>query len=435
MNDAGFAALVSLAEERMRNLRIPGVALGVADPEGERVAGLGVTDVDHPRPVGADTVFSIASITKTFTATTLVALRERGELDLDAPVRSYAPEFTLDDREAARRVTLRHLLTHTGGWIGEMLPEDTDGEDALARASAWCGAMRQVTVPGELFSYNNVGFVVAGRVIEAVTRRRYEEVVAERILGPLAMARSSFIPRADDDVAAEHTVRDGRPAVAAPWLVSRSGWPSGGLHSTARDLLRYARGHLGVELLSARAAAEMLSPLVSDGSRDGSQGLGWVITGGGSARVAAHGGATVTHMSTLCLVPQRRVALVVLTNGALGAQLCRDVQVAALRDIAGVAAPPEPMTRALPDARLAPYAGRYEWPTSDLELAPDAGGLSLRLTWKGRVAERPPMPPVRLEFWDVDRALCVDGWAKGAYADFPQPGLFRWSGRARPRVA
>src|SRR5215212_5884969 len=102
----------------MEAVGIPGVAIGLLDRGEESVRGLGVTSVEHPLEVDGDTLFQIGSITKTFTGTAVMRLVEQGRLELDAPVRTYLPELRLKDEEAAARATMRHLLTHTGGWVG-----------------------------------------------------------------------------------------------------------------------------------------------------------------------------------------------------------------------------------------------------------------------------------------------------------------------------
>ena len=103
----------------MEETQTPGVAVGLLHEGEEHVAGFGVTSLENPLEVTPDTLFQIGSITKTFTGTAAMRLVERGELDLDAPVRTYLPGLKLSDEDVAARVTMRHLLTHTGGWIGD----------------------------------------------------------------------------------------------------------------------------------------------------------------------------------------------------------------------------------------------------------------------------------------------------------------------------
>jgi len=440
--DTVLADLAALAEERAREAQVPGVAIGLLTGDRSEATGVGVADVRRGRPVGPDTVFAIASITKTMTATALASLADRGRVDLDAPVHRYAPEFALADREAASRVTVRHLLTHTGGWLGEDPPGPFDGPDALARASASGARLPQLTRPGELFSYNNAGFAVAGRVVEAAGGRPYEDEIRDLLLGPLAMTRTDFTAPADDDVAAEHTVRDGVPAVIEPWSVARSGRAIGGARSTARDLLAYARlqlrGARGV--LSAERARELVTPRFSRGTPGANVALAWLVDRHGGVDLVSHGGATVTHMSTLVIVPDRQAALVSLTNGANGIAVNEALRFRFLEHLGIDVHAGEPELLALPRDALAEYAGRYEWPTSDIELAVDGDGLLMRLTWKGYVAARPPMPPFRLAFVGRDAVTRRDAASRAPLGDFIRDPsgrvrFFRWFLRARPRVS
>src|SRR5207244_1574033 len=113
-----------------------------------------VTNLEHPLPVDADTLFQIASITKTMTATVIMRLVERGVLDLDAPVRRYLPEFKLRDDDVAKRATLRHLVTHTGGWLGDCFADFGKGDDALALYVAAMAELEQLTPLGEIWHYS-----------------------------------------------------------------------------------------------------------------------------------------------------------------------------------------------------------------------------------------------------------------------------------------
>ena len=104
----------------MREYRIPGVALGIVANGVTTVRGLGVTSVEDPLPITAHTVFPIASISKTFAATAMMRLVEQGKVDLRAPVRSYLPDFRVQDEAVSREVTIWHLLTHSSGWEGQV---------------------------------------------------------------------------------------------------------------------------------------------------------------------------------------------------------------------------------------------------------------------------------------------------------------------------
>ena len=438
-------ALAAKVEALMRAYVVPGVAGGVVDESGERTWGFGSTNIEHPLQVDADTVFEIASITKTMTATVAAKLASEDRLDLDAPVRRYVPEFRVVDAEVSERVTVRDLFTHTAGWFGEYLPATGHGADAIAAAVAAMASLEQVS-PSGAFSYNNVSLTLAGRVIEVVAGSPYEQAMREHLFEPLGMTHTAF--RAEDvlyeRLAAGHTVRDGKAALVRSRVGEGGGGaPAGGVRSTARDLLRYARFHLddgtaagGARLMSAAALQAMRAPRVAMGPR-GHVGLAWFLETRDGATIVAHGGATVAHMSQLALVPERAVALTILTNGANGARLYAELTEWLLTEWLGLSARAAPAAQT-PQPELAAYTGSYCAPLSDISLTAEDGGLVMRVAWKGSVAERPTPPPARLAFTAPDTVVATAGdpapmgdfmrGADGAVA------YFRWGGRARRKV-
>ncbi len=438
--------LAAKVEALMRALVIPGVAVGVTDADGERSWGFGITNVEHPLPIDADTVFEIASITKTMTATVAARLAGEGRLDLDAPVRTYIPEFRVADAGVSERVAVRDLFTHTAGWFGEYLPATGHGADAIAKGVAAMAELEQVS-PSGTFSYNNVSLTLAGRVVEVVAGKPYEQVIRELLFEPLGMTRSSF--RAEDvlydRLAAGHTVRDGKPVLVRSRFAEGSGGaPAGGVRSTVRDLLRYARFHLGdgtaaggTRLMPAAALAGMREPRVAMGPL-GQVGLSWFLEDREGTWIVSHGGATVAHMSQLALVPARGAALTILTNGANGPRLYAELTEWLLVDWLRLPGRATPVPLA-DQPTLAPYAGGYWAPLSDITLAAEDGALVMRVAWKGSVAERPTPPPARLVFSGPDTVVATAGdpppmgdFIRGADAAI---AYFRWGGRVRRKVS
>jgi len=143
-------ALHEMVKASMERHAVPGAALGIYDGGVEHTEGFGVTSVENPLPVDPDTLFQIGSITKTVTATTIMVLSERGMLDLDEPVRNYLPELRLADEEVARKVTTAHLLTHLGGWVGDVFEDTGSGEDALEKIVKRLADTPQLTPLGEV---------------------------------------------------------------------------------------------------------------------------------------------------------------------------------------------------------------------------------------------------------------------------------------------
>jgi CubicO group peptidase (beta-lactamase class C family) len=192
LEDAELSELVTAECDR---LSVPGCAVGVVVGARTYAAFCGVTDVDHPRPVDADTLFMIGSTTKTLTATTVMTLVQEGRLSLDDRVVEHLPELSLQDEQAREQVTVGQLLDHTSGWRGDLEVETGWGDDALERAlTEVAPVVPQLFPPGTTASYNNLAVVVAGRLVERLTRQTYEQAVRERVLDPLGMRDTFFLP-------------------------------------------------------------------------------------------------------------------------------------------------------------------------------------------------------------------------------------------------
>src|SRR5262245_43338761 len=114
-----FQKLSAQIKQDMQRLQIPGVAAAVWHEGQEHSDGFGVTSVENPLPVTADALLQVGSISKTFTGTMLMHLAEKGKVKLDAPVKRYLKDLKLRDKDVEKRVTIRHLLTHMGGWVGD----------------------------------------------------------------------------------------------------------------------------------------------------------------------------------------------------------------------------------------------------------------------------------------------------------------------------
>jgi CubicO group peptidase (beta-lactamase class C family) len=190
--DSIFREICDAIEHHARRLSIPGVAVGVWRAGREYQHGYGVTSVEHPLPIAADTLFQVGSITKTFLATAVMRLVEQGRLGLDTPLRAYLPDLRLADDSTAARVTMRHLLTHTGGWVGDYFNDFGYGDDALAKMTAQLAHLPQLTPLGEVYSYNNSGFYLAGRVVEVVAGQTFETAMRELLFEPLGLQHSFF---------------------------------------------------------------------------------------------------------------------------------------------------------------------------------------------------------------------------------------------------
>jgi CubicO group peptidase (beta-lactamase class C family) len=436
-----FDEVCAAVEAAIAETETPGVAVGVLEDGEEHVRGFGVTSVENPLEVTPDTLFQIGSVTKTFTGTVAMMLVERGELDFDAPVRTYLPELRLLDEDAAARATMRHLLTHTGGWVGDYFDDHGAGDDALARIVTSLAELPQLTPLGEVWSYNNAGFYIAGRIIEMIAEQPYERVVEELLLEPLGLANTFFF--AEDVMTRRFAVGhlrsdDGAPEVARPWPIGRAHHPAGGLASSVRDLLRYARFHMsdGEGLLSRASLDEMQRVQRHVGSVFEDIGITWSLATRDGRRFAGHGGGTNGQITLFGFLPDEGSAIAVVTNHQRGSE----VTVAAANAF-GIGR--EEPTAA--DVDPEEYLGAYTTALQDVELRREDAGLVLVITPKGGFPKKdspapPAPPPMPVAFHERDRVFVSDGPGKGMEAEFLRAddgsiSWFRVGGRVMQRKA
>src|SRR5688572_235317 len=243
--DAKFEALATLTAAKLKEVGVPGVAIGIVHNGNTMIRGVGITNVEDSLPVTAHTVFPIASISKTFAATAVMRLVEQGKVDLRAPVRTYLPEFRVRDEAASRDATVWHLLTHLGGWEGQVSGPDR-GTETLTNFLTTITDLMQVAPPGAAWSYNNAGFSIAGRVIEVANGTSINRAVRDLVFQPLGLEHAGTT--AGDFIvnrfAAGHTTRNGTPTLNRPFSPSVS-VTAGGVGICMTDLLAYARFHMG----------------------------------------------------------------------------------------------------------------------------------------------------------------------------------------------
>jgi CubicO group peptidase (beta-lactamase class C family) len=449
--EQAFKAICDRIPDAMTKYGVPGVAIGIVADDREFTAGFGVTNVEHPLTVDEDTFFQIGSTTKTLTATAVMRLVEEKKLALDDPITKYLPNFRMRDPEVAERVTMRHLLTHVAGWQGDFFEDTGDGDDALAKYVAAMAELPQITPLGAVWSYNNAAFSLAGRVIEVVTGKTYEQAMLELVLKPLDLRRSYFFPTyvMTHRFVSGHASVGGNAFVLRPWQLPRSAYPAGGIVATIKDQLRYARFHLGdgtvddgERVLSRESIAMMQTPQ-RQAMLDNKIGLAWWIRENPGLPQVQHGGATLGQISSFVMFPSRKFAIAMATNASSGGLVFQDASREPLEEFLAFRWPrPEPI--AMTPEQLSEYVGRYTAAMSDVELELADGGLVLHSFPKGGFPTRnipapPPPPPVRLAFVATDRVALEPRIADGAIAEFLRDGgrkieWLRIGGRIAKRV-
>jgi CubicO group peptidase (beta-lactamase class C family) len=260
----------------------------------------------------------------------VMQLVDEGRLELDEPVNRYLnPPLRLADAAVAESVTVRQLLTHTGGFYGDADELPDRGDDAVERTVASYADLPQLHRIGSLFSYSNSGYNVLGRLIECLTGQIWDDALRDRLIVPLGLTHTATLP----ERAMVHRVAVGHERLAGKkdltpvteWMVGRGSGPCGSsLATTVADLLAFAKMHLrdglaadGTRVLSESSARAMREPLVRmvDPTFGDAWGLGWEVPHATDPVVVGHGGNTDGQESQLFLVPGRDVALCVLTNG------------------------------------------------------------------------------------------------------------------------
>ncbi len=309
------------AAHQVLRRRQPGLALGVVYKD-ELLwgAGYGVADIDSGAPVTLDTRFRIASITKTFTATAILQLRDAGKLRLDDAVSEYLDWFDLC-YEDAPPITVRNLLTHTSG-----LPRDSakamwtecEAPD-WQRFVADTRARKPTRAPYEAFAYSNLGYSLLGGIIAAVSEQSWASYLQENVLDPLGMSETRPVPSADDPLLATGYTREkasGRRDALPFWLM-KGFEASANFASSVKDLVKYAAFHLGLsgaEVLSPHSLLDMHRVHWLNEGWDGGYGLGvglhrvkdWVISG--------HGGGYPGYLTAFSLCRAQSSGVIALTN-------------------------------------------------------------------------------------------------------------------------
>lgn len=318
-----FESLDSLVVKAMSEQQIPGLAVGIAR-QGKVLfsKGYGVKTLAAQEEVTPRTLFHIASLTKTVTATAVLQLVDEKLVDLDATVTRYLPYFMMAD-SLSNRITIRELLTHTSGIPDDFSPRwdgVDNGEDALDDYVKDFKSLKLDFNPGTDYNYSNRGYSVLGDIVATISGETFEMYVKNRVLRPLGMDQSSVeLSDVDRRLLASPHIMDERYdiSVRPSYPYNRAYGPSSTLHSNVEDLMHYAMMHLnhgewgGRRILQESDYRVMWSPAAMKAPH---MGLGWFLGEYRGETTVYHSGGDPGFGAYLVLLPQRSIAVVVLSN-------------------------------------------------------------------------------------------------------------------------
>ncbi len=319
--------------EAMRRSGLAGVGVAVIAKGRKPVfTCVGLADPSGKSPIVPETVFRIASISKTMTAIGVMQLRDQGLLDLDDPVNDHLRHLRIEPPAGGVAVTIRHLLTHTSG-IGEF-PRVSDlarkdvwgvgrpGTTANDTSAVYGGVIRAEVAAGSKWTYANHGFVVLGQLVEDVSGRPFAEYMREEVFEPMQMSRTEYLrtERTAAQVATGSHWVLGRFRTARDYDLTLLG--AGSVLSSLRDMATYATwlskgtATKTARILRAETLAEMMTPQFSIDRRLPGIGLAFSLNQMGAHRVVGHDGNIPGFASAMLVAPDDGVAVVVLTNTA-----------------------------------------------------------------------------------------------------------------------
>jgi len=305
-----LAALTAHAGELAKKDEFSGVVLVARRGKVLLQKAWGLANRETGTPVTLDTRFRLGSMNKMFTAVATLQLVEAGKLKLDDPIGKYLPDYP--NKDVASKVTVRHLLTHTGG-TGDIFGPDFEKNRLTLREHGdylkLYGSRGLDHEPGSEFRYSNYGFVLLGALIEKVTGMSYYDYVQAKVFQPAGMTSTASLAE-NENVPNRSTgyLKDNGKWVPNTDTLPWRGTSAGGGYSTAGDLLRFAQALESGKLISKASLAAATTPYKEH------YGFGFGIQGEGALRGYGHGGGAPGMNGELRIFPQLGTVVISLSN-------------------------------------------------------------------------------------------------------------------------
>ena len=453
------STLQSRLEELAGRHKVVGASVAVSQGEVLVQAATGLTNQRTGVEVTTDTIFQIGSISKSYTAILVMQLVDEGLVDLDHPVGEYLTGFKTADPDSSARVTIRQLLSHTSGIDGDVFEELGRGDDCVERYVDAMSGLAHTNPVGSFFSYCNSGYVLLGRLIEHFREVTWDAALAKYLLGPLGA--TDTVTLADEAILRRAAIGhipsgpDGAMELAPSWFFSRALGPAGVIAAPAAEVLAFAR--LLIDDGKAADGTQVLSPASVKAMRqlevtipdpytlgDG-WGLGVILYRLGSPLVIGHDGTTIGQNAYLRIVPEKDLAVTLLTNGGGAGALFDALVRPILSDLAGAELGPAPQLPSEPVAAdTMSFVGAYERSGVRMEISTDQDA---RLWFQARstgplAGSMPEEPPKELIVLDPTTLITAEPEPRlGRHLTFKflEPsergyGYVHFGARATPRI-
>ena len=326
-----FTEYLTWLDGEITTLGVPGVAMAVVSSSAVLdMHTWGVRTVGEAASVDADTLFRIASVSKTFAGAVTAKLVHDRKQSWDTPIVSILPQYSIGTQDSSRQMTLRHVLSHSTGLMPHAYSNMLDAGVAYKKIQEKFKEIPTVCPPGRCYGYQNVVFSLVSDVVEVSEHESYEQYVQERIFNPLGMGTASVGLSGYTESA---NVSSAHQFGGETWHVARTNsayysvGPAAGVNASVQDMIIWAQANLGAypEVMPPDVLREQQTPTVE--TPRGSYfnrwprldkawyGLGWRIFDYAGVRVIHHGGGVRGFRSELVLVPSLDIAMVVLFNG------------------------------------------------------------------------------------------------------------------------
>jgi CubicO group peptidase (beta-lactamase class C family)/D-alanyl-D-alanine dipeptidase len=313
-------ALTSMIEREREEKELAAVSIALVDGD-DVVWARGFGDQSEGVPATAGTVYRVGSVSKMFTDIAVMQLVERGEIDLDAPVQDYVPEFT-PTNDTDTPITLRQLMAHRAGIIREPPAGhyfDDTGTDLATTVRSMAGTP-QIYPPTTRTKYSNAGIAVVGYALEVTQGQPFAAYVKGAVLEPLGMTSSAFEPEpalVADLADAWMWGFDREPFPAPTFELGMA--PAGSMYSTVLDLSRLMRAAFrggegeGGRILEPETLEAMWVPQFAGEGATSGYGFGFAVSERGGERMLGHGGAIYGYSTQLSFLPESRLGVAVVS--------------------------------------------------------------------------------------------------------------------------